>query len=742
MTQALIRPNTLCAWHGQSLLVLNERGECDPALPLAGFYFREARHLHRMQLRLNGAAPWLCEAAAESPQVLAFNYVHPELTEFGGGGSGSSGDDLTTDEHGIPHRSLDLRVRHEVGVAGLRTTLVIANRSPRAITVGLEWRLAADFADIQEAQAGTRQQEAEVCVAAETSALRLTYAHQQLPYETLISAHGAGDWSVRPDGLATTLRLAPAGSEEMTLLVTPVDPEQPLSSGDAEERHRHWEGWRDTLAHIEIPGNRLAEEIVRRNVRDLAAFPLLDGARDEWLAPQAGVPLYPALFGRDALTAGWQAAVLDRGASLDASLTMLGRRQSARVDDRHDEEPGRIPFQIRRGPLARLGVNPFAAYYADFASPFMFIVALAHLYSWTGERASIERSWDTARRILDWAREYGDRDGDGYLEYLTRSPEGPKNQGWKDSGRAILYEDGSPVPAPIATCELQGYWYAAQQLMAVMSAVMGARDDAREHWRSAKELAERFNRDWWVEDEGFVALAMDPDKRLVAAPSSNVGHCVASGIIDGDHLPQVVGRLFAPDMFSGWGIRTLSALHPMYDPISYHRGSVWAVEQATTAFGLRRFGFDTRAVELARAMFDLAMLYPEFRIPECVGGYPRGERETPGAYPRANVPQLWNASAFPLLVHTLLGLQPVAALDLLVIDPVLPTWLPEIVIHDVRLGGATATLRFWRDARGHSHGEVVRKTGTLRLVKQPPIESLTAGVRDRFAALADSVLHH
>ena len=168
-----------------------------------------------------------------------------------------------------------------------------------------------------------------------------------------------------------------------------------------------------------------------------------------------------------------------------------------------------------------------------------------------------------------------------------------------------------------------------------------------DHWRSAKDLAERFNRDWWDEEEGFIALAMDPDKRLVAAPSSNVGHCLASGIIDGDHLPPVVGRLFAPDMFSRWGIRTLSTLHPTYDPISYHRGSVWAVEQATIAFGLRRFGFDARALDLTRAMFDLAMLYPEFRIPECVGGYARGERSTPGAYPRANAPQLWNASAFP-----------------------------------------------------------------------------------------------
>jgi glycogen debranching enzyme len=228
----------------------------------------------------------------------------------------------------------------------------------------------------------------------------------------------------------------------------------------------------------------------------------------------------------------------------------------------------------------------------------------------------------------------------------------------------------------------------------------------------------------------------------VRAASSNVGHCIASGIVSDEHLPRVVERLFASDMFSGWGVRTLSTEHVAYNPLSYHLGSVWAVENATIAFGLRRFGFDERALELTRAMLDLAALYPDSRIPETVGGYARDERPFPGAYPRANSPQLWNASAMPLLMHTILGLQPVAPLHLLVVDPVLPTWLPEVVLHDLRLGGATATIRFWRDGGGESHAEVVEKQGTLHVIKQPPLESLNAGVKDRFSALFDRVLHH
>jgi glycogen debranching enzyme len=342
--------------------------------------------------------------------------------------------------------------------------------------------------------------------------------------------------------------------------------------------------------------------------------------------------------------------------------------------------------------------------------------------------------------VLDWAREYADRDGDGYVEYKNPSKHGPPHEGWKDSGNAVVYEDGWQVEPPIAPAEIQGYWYAALQFVAVFSVIVGRREDALAYWNQAKELKTRFNRDFWVEEEGVPGFGLDAEKRLIRTVVSNAGHCLTSGIVEDEKLPRVVRRLFQPDMFSGWGIRTLSAKNPAYNPQAYHLGSVWAVENGTILFGLRRFGFDDRAIELARALYDLAMVWDDGLIPEAAGGYDRQTHPFPGAYPRANSPQAWNLSQLPILVQSLLGMRPVAALELLAVDPILPTWLPELVVKGLRVGGATVTLRFWRDEDGSSKWETVEQQGTLHIVQQPPIDALNVGIWDRLGALAEGVL--
>jgi glycogen debranching enzyme len=565
--------------------------------------------------------------------------------------------------------------------------------------------------------------------------VRIRYGHDRLPFETVVTASGPGRSTAAEDRWTFALEMPPRETATLHLVVEARDPDRPLDEAQRRARMDLHDRWKASLAQIAVPGNPEAERLLRRAQEDLASFPQLEGQEDEWLSLQAGVPLYPAFFGRDALTAGWQAGMLDSGAMVGAALSRLGRLQSDRVFEWRDEEPGRIPYQVRTGPLARLEKNPYSAYYADFASPFMYVIALGNLFAWTGDRAVLDRHWNTARRILEWARTYGDRDGDGYLEYLTKSSMGTKNQGWKDSGDAIVYEDGTPVPAPIATCEIQGYWYAAQQIMAGLAWVKGERAWARELWRAARALKARFNRDFWMEDEGFYGLALDPEKRLVRALTSNVGHCLATGILQRDRLPRVVDRMFQPDLFSGWGIRTLSTRHLAYNPLSYHLGTVWAVENATTCFGLRRFGFAAEAARLARALFDLAGLYTGGRIPETVGGYAADEHPTPGAYPRSNTPQTWNASALTLCMQSILGLVPFAALHVLVVDPALPDWLPAVEVRGLRVGATTASLRFWRDADGRSHVHVLDKKGPLYVVRQPPPEALRVGLGRRIRSL-------
>jgi glycogen debranching enzyme len=405
------------AWLGPSLLITNHEGECGAAQPLTGFYVRETRHLATLRLEIDGVAPWCCERARPDAAQLAFIFVHPELARFGGGGSGAAGDEVTTDEHGIPHRALDLRLIYRLEPHRLRATLRLHNRSLAWVAPEVAFVVAADYADLLEAHEDRRQQEAPVAATVSEGVIRLRYEHPRLAFSTTIQGSSGGQITVEPHRWASRVELAPQAAATFELQVDACDPDQEMDETARAARAHHHRRWRERFTRVVVPGNPLAERILRRASADLSSFPSLEGQPDEWLALQAGVPLYPAFFGRDALTAGWQGALLDRGAMLDAALTRLGRLQSERDFAWRDEEPGRIPYQVRAGPLARLEVNPYSAYYADFASPLMYVISLANLYAWTGERSDIEKHWETACRILEWASTYGDRDSDGYLEY-------------------------------------------------------------------------------------------------------------------------------------------------------------------------------------------------------------------------------------------------------------------------------------------------------------------------------------
>lgn len=719
------------------MLVVDTHGDVG-GLPLSGYWYRETRYLRTLRLRVNGKKPELTALGAPSHDLLAIVYIYPELDHFGGGGSGAASDETTFDADGVAHRSIDLRVTHRLHLLGCTSTITLANRGTRVVQLDVEVELGADFADLIDA-VGSSQPPPRAAVESNVEGDHLLFRHEHpaLPYLTEVRAHG-GRFFGKTARWSSVLE--PRAVRSLVLEIVPRDFRNRIDLEGARARMAALEAWRVDQASVEVRGAGAAPRVIERAIEDLRSFPLLEGEPDEWLALQAGVPLYPALFGRDALTAGWQASFLDRGASLDAGLVRLGNLQSRRTRDFTDEEPGRIPQQVRTGPGARLGENPFAAYYGDVASPLMFVISMAQHYAWTGNEECARRHLPVARRILEWASIHGDKDGDGYLEYETRSPLGPKNQAWKDSGDAMVDEHGRQVKPPIAACEIQGYWFAAQDLLAIMLRLLGEKSEARAWREKAQALKRRFNRDFWMEDEGYYGLCLGPDKKLVRSVTSNVGHCIATGIIDRERLPRVVSRMFAPDMWSGWGIRTLSAEHPAYNPLSYHNGSVWAVEQATIAYGLRRFGFDREAIALADATLELASLYPAARIPETVGGYDRHEFPHPGAYPRANAPQLWNVSALPSFLHSMMGLIPLAPLKLLVLDPRFPACIDELFLENLRVGDASVDLRFWRGPSGRTHFEVLDKRGTLRIVRQPPPESMSVGLAGRIGAFASGLM--
>lgn len=730
------QPGIRYGWCGPALLVTDTEGGCG-GVPLTGFFFRETRFLRELRFRINDEAALSGSIAEVDSRRIESSYLYPPVDEFGGGGSGSGG---RGSAHGIPFRALELRLVHTVSPASLEASLTVTNRSLEDAEFDLAWTLAADFADLgttqPRAQAGP---EIQVVTEGTDGGVVFRSEHPDLPLETQVQGADGSQWHWADGALRTRVRLGPRQARELGLRARAVDRASPIDPDGETRRIARQQEWFDSVTTLWAASETPLVEFTCNAIHDLGSLALLDGPEDEWLAPAAGIPLYHALFGRDALTTGWQAAVFDGGELIRGTLAALRCLQGTEVNPARDEQPGRIIQQHRRGPQARLGRTPFDRYYADFAAPFMFIIGLGQLYAWSGRAEDVRRNWDAARRILDWAREYGDRDGDGYLEYLTQADQGPAHQGWKDSNDAVVYADGCQVQPPVAVCEIQGYYHAALQFMAALSVVMGERENARALWSEAGELKTRFNRDFWLEEEGYVAFGLDADKRPIRVLTSNAAQCLTTGIVSNEHAPRLVRSLFGPGLWSGWGLRTLDRDNPAYNPLSYHLGSVWPVENGTVIFGLRRYGFDDRALELARGIYDLARVWGG-RTPECVGGYAREEMGYPGSYPRANAPQAWNQSTLPILVQSLLGMRAVAALHTLAVDPVLPVWLPDVTLRNLRVGPARVSLRFHRDDGGESHVEVLEQEGTLHLIRQPPLDSLSVGVWDRLGALVKDVL--
>lgn len=476
----------------------------------------------------------------------------------------------------------------------------------------------------------------------------------------------------------------------------------------------------------------------RRDLENLRLYDLDSGER-AWVL-SGGVPTYVALFGRDSLAAAWESSVLGTE-MMRGAATALPRWQGTKFDDWRDEQPDRLPHEAHTGPLSALNFSPHGLYYGGVTASIYYPTVVATLWHWTGDKEIVRPLIEPALRGMHWADRYGDLDNDGFYEYQTYSTQGEKNQGWKDSGDAIVYEDGSQVEDPLGTCEMQAFVYASKLFLSETLWWMDMADEARRLYREAEELKKRFNDTFWMDDLGYIAMALDSKKKKVRSIASDPGHCIASGIVDESRVQDVADRLMARDMFSGWGIRTLSAEHPAYNPYAYHRGTVWPVENAVFALGFARYGLHGHVNRLSKAQFEVAGLFDYCRLPECFTGHERDQDHPfPAVYPKANWPQAWSSSAVFSLIQAMLGIYPYAPLNLLMVDPWLPEWLPQIALHHLRVGKAAVSINFHRNTDGATDFEVLEERGHLHVLRQPSPWSLTAGFGERVKDMLESLL--
>jgi glycogen debranching enzyme len=480
--------------------------------------------------------------------------------------------------------------------------------------------------------------------------------------------------------------------------------------------------------------------LLERAKEDLAALRLydLDQMSNAWVMA-AGLPTYLALFGRDTLTAAWEAGMLG-SEMMHGTLAELALWQGTEVNDWRDEQPGRMLHEAQNNPLAVLNFKPQGRYYGSITTSAFYPVVVSEFWHWTGNKALIQPFVDPTLRAISWLDQFTRLRDDGFYYYKSHSEQGGKHQGWKDSGDAIVYQDGSQVEPPIATCEEQGFVYASKLQFAEVLWWMDRKEDARRLYREAQELKKRFNESFWMEDEGFFALGLDSNGRQIRAVGSNAGHCIATGIAHESFVARTADRLFAGDMFSGWGIRTLSSENPAFNPYSYHRGSVWPVEHGAFAMGFMRFGLWDHLHRLCKALFEAAGVFEYYRLPEVFSGHPRDDAHPfPALYPKTNWPQAWSSSAMFSLIQAMLGLYPYAPLNTLIVDPHLPEWLPEITLEGLRVGHCAAKIRFYRKRNGSSDYHVVELRGPLHVVRQPSPWSLTANLGERLKDIVMSV---
>ncbi len=482
-----------------------------------------------------------------------------------------------------------------------------------------------------------------------------------------------------------------------------------------DSRRQDFQQWLQTQTQVTSDSWHL-NQLLKCSLRDLRVLLTYRRGRQFFAA---GIPWYVALFGRDSLMSSMQVLPYEREVAA-STLRLLASYQGTKVDDWQDEQPGKILHELRVGELAHLGVIPQTPYYGTVDATILFLILICRHAAWTGDLSIFNELRSNIERALHWMDTSTDLLGNGYIAYERRSKKGMRNHGWKDSGVAIMNTDGSLAEPPIALVEVQGYAYLAKTLLAGLYRRSGDSRGAEQLQQEAQELRIRFNRDFWMEDKGFYALAIQKGQKRAEVISSNPGQALWTGIVDADKASKTVERLMADDMFSGWGIRTLSNNEVRYNPLAYEIGSVWPHDNSLILAGFRRYGFDDEACQVFTAIYEAGIQFGNYRLPELFAGFSRKEYPQPARYPLADHPQAWASGSLPFMIETMLGLVP-EAFDhrLRIVRPILPGFVDHLEVRRLHVGHASVDLVFERASNGQLAVGVLKVDGPLDVIVEP-----------------------
>lgn len=686
-TLTLVDESTFC--------ISDHYGDVTPEHP-QGLFVRDTRFVSELRLRVNGHRPESLAASTTDPFSGTFvSRSHPP--------DGQADSTL-------------LVLRHRYVGEGMREDLVVRNFDVEPVTCRLDLGVGCDFADLFEVKAGRVEKKG--VLAHRHDADRLVFVYERDDFRRSLCVDFSE--SVEVDGDVATFEIVIPTRGEWSVCVqfTPVLDDdalspryrcgQPVEHAAPAVRLSEWERSRPTMTAEHEPFGRL----LARSAEDLAALRMFDPVHPDRAIVAAGAPWFMTLFGRDSLLTSWMALMVDPDLALGA-LETLAALQGEKVDRRTEEQPGRILHEVRFGETARLSLGGSNVYYGTADATPLFIMLLGELARWGTRAAEVQALLPAADRALRWIEEYGDRDGDGYVEYERATDHGLANQGWKDSWDSTRFANGELARAPIALCEVQGYTYAALRARAHFAHEDGDHEMAATLEARAADLKTAFNRDFWVEDRGWYAMALDRDKRPVDALTSNMGHCLWTGIVDEERAERVGRCLASEEMLSGWGIRTLATSMIGFNPLSYHNGSVWPHDNAIAVAGLMRYGLVDAAHEVVKGLVAAAG-FNEHRLPELFGGVAARDVPFPVSYPTACSPQAWAAAAPLLLLRAMLRFEPDIRNGRLHLAPALPEWMGRVRVEGMPIMDGRLSIEAEQDSL-----DVLEAPRGLRILDSP-----------------------